>query len=516
MIANLLHNPQQVAFVATALLFAVAVLGLTDVLLYHTVSHGIRHHARAKGELVLHALRGPTYAFLFALIPFFEFRGLYSFLLAGVLAMDVLISIVDFWLEGESRRFLGGLPSGEYVLHMIIAMIFGAFLCVTSFQLFHWIRLDTELLYTGHQLPLVIKLVFPVMAVLVFVSGLQDAVAAIRLVPVSSEGEEFRPVAKKALIQNLFFVVDPEWRSKIFAAGCLIFVPFVGWPMLLGYRKHVISRLWSGKSPILPSLRKDGAHLLMDGIQCVGVLCAFMAPSVVILLTLIKILSIQHLIAPIPLLLVFFGFTLISPLIVPCVAAYLWVIAPEFTLVHFLLVFAPYFIGIFILPSGFLQVSITGRYMSALYLPSCLSLVRKTRGVYMRAWWDSIKASILGHSVFPFSPWGIAWAYLVIINIFNRVLVDSDILSERYRGSWFEKLDTNGLGSSEAEYQGSLVTLRFPALRDTEREWSECTALRVGGLLLPLPKFVVGVMRSGVKKTESLNPSDELKSQESL
>jgi hypothetical protein len=71
MIANPLNNPQQVASVATALLFAVAVLGLTDVLLYHTVSHGIRHHARAKGELVLHALRGPTYAFLFALIPFF-------------------------------------------------------------------------------------------------------------------------------------------------------------------------------------------------------------------------------------------------------------------------------------------------------------------------------------------------------------------------------------------------------------------------------------------------------------
>jgi hypothetical protein len=68
----------------------------------------------------------------------------------------------------------------------------------------------------------------------------------------------------------------------------------------------------------------------------------------------------------------------------------------------------------------------------------------------------------------------------------------------------------------EAEYQGSLVTLRFPALRDTEREWSECTALRVGGLLLPLPKFVVGVMRSGIKKNENLNPSDELKSQESL
>ena len=92
MIANSLHNPQQVAFIATALLFVIAVLGLTDVLLYHTVSHGIRHHARAKGELVLHALRGPTYAFLFSLVPFLEFRGLYSFLLAGVLVIDLVIS----------------------------------------------------------------------------------------------------------------------------------------------------------------------------------------------------------------------------------------------------------------------------------------------------------------------------------------------------------------------------------------------------------------------------------------
>jgi hypothetical protein len=494
MIALPLDNPQQVALVATALLFAIAVLGFTDVLLYHAVSHGIRHHARAKGELVLHALRGPTYAFLFALIPFYEFRGLYGFLLAGVLVIDVVISIIDFWLEGESRRFLGGLPSGEYVLHMIIAMIFGAFVCVVSFQISQWVRLDTELLYVGHRMPWIVKLIFPVMAVLVFASGLQDAVAAIRLVPIPSEGEAVQPVANKVLIQNLFFVVDPEWRSKVFAAGCLILVPFVGWPMLLGYRKYVISRLWSGKSPLLPSLRKDGAQLLVDGIQCVGVMWAFMAPALAMLLILIQRLGVQHLITPIPLLGVFFGFTIISPLIVPCVAAYLWVMAPEFNIVHFLLVFVPYCIGIFLLPSGFLQISITGKYRSALSLPSCLRLVKRTGSVYVQAWWDSIQASLLGHSVFPFSPWGIAWAYLVIIHHFNRVLIEGDILPERYRGSWFEKLDTAGLGSSKTEYQGSLVTLRFSAPGQAQDHRSDCTALRVGRLLIPLPKFVVGIM----------------------
>ena len=491
MITPPLHSSQQLAFVATVLLFTIAVLGLTDVLLYHSVSHGIRHHARAKGELVLHALRGPTYAFLFALVPFFEFRGLYSFLLAAVLVIDVVISIFDFWLEGESRRFLGGLPSGEYVLHMVIAMVFGAFVCVIAFQIAQWVLLDTELLYAGHHLPLWVKLVFPVMSLLVFASGLQDAMAAIRLVSVPSEGKEVQPVADKALVQNLFFVVDPEWRRKIFEAGCLIFVPFIGWPMLLGLRKHVIVRLWSGESPILPSPRKDALKLAIDGIKCVGVMWAFMLPALITLLTLISLLGIQNLIAPIPLLLVFFGFSLISPLVIPCVAAYLLVIASEFTVIHFLLVFIPYCVGIFLLPSGFLQVSITGKYTSSLHLLSCLKLVRRTIGLYVQAWWQSIKVSLLGHVVFPFSPWGIAWAYLVIIYLFNRVLVESETLPERYRGSWFENFDKSGLPSSEVEYEGSLVKLRFSALDYLEGQHRDCTALRIGELLLPLPRAVV-------------------------
>jgi hypothetical protein len=32
----------------------------------------------------------------------------------------------DFMLERHSRESFGGLPSGEYVLHIILAMLFGA------------------------------------------------------------------------------------------------------------------------------------------------------------------------------------------------------------------------------------------------------------------------------------------------------------------------------------------------------------------------------------------------------
>jgi len=46
--------------------------------------------------------------------------------MAALFAFEVGISIWDFSLERESRRLLGGLPSGEYVLHMIMATVFGA------------------------------------------------------------------------------------------------------------------------------------------------------------------------------------------------------------------------------------------------------------------------------------------------------------------------------------------------------------------------------------------------------
>src|SRR5215472_1227318 len=120
--------------IPTYLLFALGCLGAADILLFHSVAHGIRSHVDSVGELVTHSLRGPTYAALFLLIPNFELDGLFAWALVTLFVFDVGISIWDFSLEQGSRRFLGGLPSGEYVLHMLMAMVFGAL--VTSFLSF--------------------------------------------------------------------------------------------------------------------------------------------------------------------------------------------------------------------------------------------------------------------------------------------------------------------------------------------------------------------------------------------
>jgi hypothetical protein len=157
------------------------ILGATDIVLYHSISHGIRHHVDSRWELVTHSLRGPTYASLFILVPNFAMQGTWFWVLLGILVIDVAISIADFSIEGSSRRLLGGLPAGEYVLHIVLAMLFGAFVGSVFYGSGHWESLPTRIAYSPADVRWVIRLVMGVMAVLVLVSALQDVWAVIRL-----------------------------------------------------------------------------------------------------------------------------------------------------------------------------------------------------------------------------------------------------------------------------------------------------------------------------------------------
>ncbi|HKX46824.1 MAG TPA: SRPBCC family protein, partial [Planctomycetota bacterium] len=113
------------ASAASALLLAMGFLGATDIALFHKRAHRLHARPEAVPELVTHALRGPTYAALFLAVPNLDARGAWAVLLLGVLAFDLAISIADFWLEPATRRPQGGLPRGEYLLHIGLAMLFG-------------------------------------------------------------------------------------------------------------------------------------------------------------------------------------------------------------------------------------------------------------------------------------------------------------------------------------------------------------------------------------------------------
>lgn len=175
--------------VATYILFVLGCMGATDILLYHSVSHGIRTHHDSRFELVVHALRGPTYAALFILVPNFAMHGVFFWLLIGILVFDVTISLVDFMLERKSRAFFGGLPSGEYVLHIILAMLFGALVTSIGYSAGSWATMPTQLLYEPAAVPDMLRALMVFMAVLVLGSGAMDLAAAIRLTKESAHAQ---------------------------------------------------------------------------------------------------------------------------------------------------------------------------------------------------------------------------------------------------------------------------------------------------------------------------------------
>ncbi|MEM6671765.1 MAG: hypothetical protein AAF726_02915 [Planctomycetota bacterium] len=171
-------------FVPSILLFAMGLLGATDIVLFHVRAHGLRDRPESRAELVTHFLRGPTYCALFLAVPNFDLAGGWYAALLALLAFDVGISIVDFWLEPASRREAGGLPRGEYVLHVVLAMLFGALVATvlsggaerfgrsTSIQ---WIPMGTG------EVPTLLRVALMAMAPAVLFTGLLDLRAVLRL-----------------------------------------------------------------------------------------------------------------------------------------------------------------------------------------------------------------------------------------------------------------------------------------------------------------------------------------------
>ena len=166
---------------ATYLLLILGFLGAADIALYHSISHGIRSHAESRHELVVHSLRGPTYFALFLLVPNVAMRGAWFWALIALFVVDLGISIWDFLIEKKSRRQLGGLPSGEYVLHIVMAMVFGALVASVFFGAGDWATQPTRLAFEPVAVPTLLRYALGVMALGVLLSGFQDALAAVRL-----------------------------------------------------------------------------------------------------------------------------------------------------------------------------------------------------------------------------------------------------------------------------------------------------------------------------------------------
>jgi hypothetical protein len=109
---------------------------------------------------------------LFGSLAWTLWNGLLAWLLAAVLAAEILITLWDFIEEDLHRP----LPPGERVIHTIMAIVYGAFLACLVPQVLSWSQQPTGFAVREYGW---ISAVLTVMAIGVLGSGIRDLMASL-------------------------------------------------------------------------------------------------------------------------------------------------------------------------------------------------------------------------------------------------------------------------------------------------------------------------------------------------
>jgi hypothetical protein len=161
------------------LLAALALLGAFDTLYYHEWRARLPALGRsARLELQLHAWRDFIYAILFFTLPWIAWQGLYVIALAGLLLIEVSLTLWDFVVEDWIRKPLGGLYPGERIMHAVMGIVYGAILASIVPTLRIWWFQPTTLTKSPPPVPEVFRWAMVAMAVGVLLSGIRDLCAA--------------------------------------------------------------------------------------------------------------------------------------------------------------------------------------------------------------------------------------------------------------------------------------------------------------------------------------------------
>jgi hypothetical protein len=103
-------------------------LGFLDILYFHTYRCRLMRRSECQREVLFHTLRHSVYAVQFIIIANIRFHGWTLLILAFLYACDVAIAWADVLEEPTSRAAQGGLPRGEYFMHIVLSLLVGAYL----------------------------------------------------------------------------------------------------------------------------------------------------------------------------------------------------------------------------------------------------------------------------------------------------------------------------------------------------------------------------------------------------
>jgi uncharacterized protein (TIGR01777 family) len=155
------------------------VMGAFDTFYHHELTERLAWRPSQQYELKLHAVRNFLYALLFLVLGWLEVHGLLAMLVMAVLAVEIVITLMDFVEEDMSRK----LPASERINHTLLAINYGAILILLLPVLGEWAMRPTGVIsaYAG-----LLSLAATACAIGAGLCGIRDFAASKRLARMSS------------------------------------------------------------------------------------------------------------------------------------------------------------------------------------------------------------------------------------------------------------------------------------------------------------------------------------------
>lgn len=237
---------------AINLLILQGLMGAFDTLYHHELTIALPHQKSARLELSIHAVRALFYGILFAGIAHFAFHGAWAWLIAGLVAIEVLLTLWDFVVEDRSRK----LPASERVLHTVLAINGGALFALYSVQLLHWADLPSELnsIDFGWR-----SWLLTLFAIGVAASGIRDGLAALRMHRQPQAANPFVDIApQRLLVTGGTGFIGEIMVNQLLDAGHTVSL-FARDPLRAAY-------LFDGRARCVRSLAELGSTEIFDAV----------------------------------------------------------------------------------------------------------------------------------------------------------------------------------------------------------------------------------------------------------
>jgi hypothetical protein len=211
--------PPAIMLTASVILLVMSLLGAFDIAYFHTYRCRLARRPESRTEAWLHVVRGFIYALQMALVPSVRFAGAWYAAFVALFVADVAVALADVAVEPASRRSQGGLPGGEYFMHIVLSILAGAYLHSVLTTSMPWASLPTGVAFAPAA-PLALRAALGVTAAVCLAVALWEG-----FVLLARRGGEGRPrplhvsVRLRTTVERLWditqdHVLHPTWDHR--------------------------------------------------------------------------------------------------------------------------------------------------------------------------------------------------------------------------------------------------------------------------------------------------------------